>query len=278
MLVFSKSLLYLRSHFEKKIGKNIKRIALILDKISDFRELFDQYFCNEKELIYLLDQSIFDVYKNKKIISINIEKQLIYELKNGKITPFKMKKKYQKEIKKNLISRLERRRNEIFLSKNNGKIKDFYRDFLGDINRFFIIKIEEESVFLELKSITKKVPERLVFIANIDDFLDQDMIAIKHNFVFFIKNIEVKNEKIIVKMTRKRTEIIEKEIANVFDFIAKRYEKEIDYKIDFVDFKNKRVVIFVDNKTIESILKSVKKVIKSRLGFDIFWKIRKEIR
>lgn len=251
---------------------------MILDKISDFRELFDQYFCNEKELIYLLDQSIFDVYKNKKIISINIEKQLIYELKNGKITPFKMKKKYQKEIKKNLISRLERRRNEIFLSKNNGKIKDFYRDFLGDINRFFIIKIEEENVFLELKSITKKVPERLVFIANIDDFLDQDMIAIKHNFVFFIKNIEVKNEKIIVKMTRKRTEIIEKEIANVFDFIAKRYEKEIDYKIDFVDFKNKRVVIFVDNKTIESILKSVKKVIKSRLGFDIFWKIRKEIR
>lgn len=251
---------------------------MIFSETSNFQELFEEYFCTEEKFFYFLLESIENVYRDKKIISFDIEKQLICEIKNGKITQIKIRKSYQKQIKKTLIDRLEKIRSQLFLSKNSKKIKDFYRDFLGEINRFSIINIEEENVFLELKSSIKKVPERLVFMVKIDDFLDQDMIAIKHNFMFFIKNIELKDEKIFIKMTRKEPQVIEKELENVFDFIDKKYDKRIDFEMYFVDFKNKKIVIFVTNEAIDSILKSVKKVIKSRLGFDFFWKIRKERR
>lgn len=244
--------------------------------MSDFLELCDKYFCCERDLFFLIKKALFDTFIDREIVSIDIEKCLIYELKNGKNTPIKIKKTHQKEIEKRLIELLEKRRNEVFLSKNSEKIRDFYRGFLGKINRFVIVKIEESNVFLEIKDKSKKIPERLMFVVNIDDFLDQDMIAIGHNFLFFIKSVEFKNEKIVIKMTRKRTEIIEKELQNVFDFIEKKYDKSIDYELSFVDFKSKKVVIFVRNSEMEPILKSIKKVIKSRLGFDIFWKIRKE--
>lgn len=251
---------------------------MIAGKISDFLQLCDKYYCNEKTLFNLIKKALFDVLVDKEIVSIDMEKSLIYELKNGKIIPIKIKKSHQKEIQKRLIELLEKRRNKIFLSGNYKKIKDFYKDLLGEYNRFVIANIEENSVFLEIKNKSKKIPERLVFMVNIDDFLDQDMIAIGHNFLFFIKSIEFENEKTIIKMTRKKAEIIEKELECVFDLIEKKYGTRIDYKLNFVDFKSKKVVMFVKDNQIEPILKSIKKTIKSRLGFDIFWKIRKEKR
>lgn len=258
----------------RKIEKNIKGFHLIFDEMSDFQNCFDEYFCTERELFYFLFRSVKDVYRDKKVISFDIEKQVIFEKRDEKITQIKIKKSYQKQIEKTLITYLEQRRNEFFLSENAKKIKDFYIDFLGYIARFYITKTKEEEVFLELKNRIKKVPERLVFMAKVDDFLDQDMIGIGHHFMFSIKNVELKDDKIFVKMTRKRSEIIEKELQYVFKFIEKKYGKRIDFEMGFVDFKSKKIVIRIADETISPILKSVKKVIKSRLGFDIFWKIR----
>ncbi|PAF53803.1 hypothetical protein BKH42_03485 [Helicobacter sp. 13S00482-2] len=244
---------------------------------ANFVLLCDKYCCSSKFLILSIRNAICSFYSHKKIISFDLEKQLIYELKDEKIVPFRAKKRDQNIIKNNLIRALEDRRNEIFLQSNSLKIREFYKNSLGEINRFSIIKIEDREIFLTLKS-DKKVSDRVIFLAYIDDFLDKDLISIGYNFFFFIKNVEFKKEGIFIKLTRKKNEIIRKEVENIFDFIAKKYDKNIDFNINFIDFRNKKVVLTVAKKEEESILKSIKKIVKSRIDFEIFWKIRKERR